>query len=270
MTNPLLENVSAWPSSKPAPMSGELAAPEKRIKLLLVDDDDGFREATSLALADLGFEVVALADGAAMFDLLAQGDSADVIILDWKLPAGCGLDLLPRLRRRGVQVPVVFLTGVPATTYESAALEGGALDFVDKTRGVDILAKRIRLIVDSGKRPSDVPAAEDVRCGPLTLRPSISRAYWNGIDATLTVTEFNIVHLLVTRAGEYVTYRAIYDCVHHAGFIAGSGEDGYRTNVRSSMKRIRTKFRALDDDFSEIENFPAFGYRWRSAASVAA
>jgi len=251
-------------------MGAELEVPEKRIKLLLVDDDDGFREATSAALTDLGFEVVSMGDGAAMFDFLAGGRVVDVIILDWKLPTGCGIDLLPRLRRRGIQVPVVFLTGVPATTYESAALEQGALDFVDKTRGVDILAKRIRLIVDSGKRPAELPAAEDVCCGQLTLRPSVSRAYWNGVDVTLTVTEFNIVHLLVSRGGEYVTYRAIYDCVHHAGFIAGSGEDGYRTNVRSSMKRIRTKFRTLDADFSEIENFPAFGYRWRSAASAAA
>ncbi len=269
MTTQLPQSVSAWPSSKPVPVPGELEA-MKRIKLLLVDDDDNFREATSAALGDLGFEVVSMPDGGAMFDFLGAGNSADVIILDWKLPTGCGIDLLPRLRRRGIQVPVVFLTGVPATTYESAALEQGALDFVDKTRGIDILAKRIRLIVDSGKRPPELPVAEDLRCGQLTLRPSVSRAYWNGVDVTLTVTEFNIVNLLVSKSGEYVTYRAIYDCVHHAGFIAGSGDDGYRTNVRSSMKRIRTKFRLLDADFSEIENFPAFGYRWRSAASAAA
>lgn len=251
-------------------MPSELATPEKRIRLLLVDDDDGFREATSGALTDLGFEVVSLPDGAAMFEFLGNGNCADVIILDWKLPAGCGLDLLPRLRRRGIQVPVVFLTGVPAATYESAALDEGALDFVDKTRGVEILSKRIRLIVESGKRPPELASPEDVVCGPLTLKPAVSRAYWNGVDVTLTVTEFNIVHLLVSRGSEYVTYRAIYDCVHRAGFIAGSGEDGYRTNVRSSMKRIRTKFRTLDVEFCEIENFPAFGYRWRSAASAAA
>jgi two-component system response regulator ChvI len=81
----------------------------------------------------------------------------------------------------------------------------------------------------------------------------------------LTVTEFNIVHLLASRAGEYVTYRAIYDCVHSVGFVAGSGEDGYRTNVRSSIKRIRNKFSAIDDQFGEIGNFPAFGYCWGSA-----
>jgi two-component system response regulator ChvI len=97
------------------------------------------------------------------------------------------------------------------------------------------------------------------------LRPKVSRAYWDDIDVMLTVTEFNIVHCLVTSASEYVTYRSIYDCVHRIGFVGGCGDDGYRTNVRSSIKRIRNKFRAIDAAFSQIENFPAFGYRWRGA-----
>ena len=61
--------------------------------------------------------------------------------------------------------------------------------------------------------------------------------------------------------GRYVTYRAIYDRLHYEGFIAGSGDDGYRGNVRSAIKRIRNKFRDLDPDFAEIENYTACGYR---------
>jgi two-component system response regulator ChvI len=82
------------------------------------------------------------------------------------------------------------------------------------------------------------------------------------------VTEFNIVHRLVAQAGEFLTYRLVYDCVHWSGFAAGCGEDGYRTNVRSSIKRIRGKFVAIDGAFDEIENFPAFGYRWRAIAGT--
>jgi two-component system, OmpR family, response regulator ChvI len=88
---------------------------------------------------------------------------------------------------------------------------------------------------------------------------------WGDADVGLTLTEFNIVHLMAANVGEYVTYRAIYDCVHSEGFVAGNGKDGYRTNVRSLIKRIRNKFRCIDVDFAEIENFPAFGYRWRRA-----
>jgi two-component system response regulator ChvI len=59
-----------------------------------------------------------------------------------------------------------------------------------------------------------------------------------------------------------VTYRAIYDRMHYAGFIAGSGDHGYRSNVRSAIKRIRIKFRECDPQFAEIENYMAFGYCW--------
>lgn len=59
-----------------------------------------------------------------------------------------------------------------------------------------------------------------------------------------------------------MTYRAIYDRLHYEGFIAGSGEHGYRANVRSAIKRIRNKFRDFDPGFGEIVNYTAFGYCW--------
>jgi two-component system response regulator ChvI len=73
------------------------------------------------------------------------------------------------------------------------------------------------------------------------------------------------VQLLASRAGQDVTYRDIYDVVKGAGFVAGAEGEGYRTNVRAMVKRIRQKFRALDDGFAELENYPGFGYRWRDA-----
>jgi two-component system response regulator ChvI len=101
-------------------------------------------------------------------------------------------------------------------------------------------------------------------CGKLVLNPNVSRAYWNDFDAGLTVGEYNIVQLLASNAGGWVTYRAIYDRVHYEGFIGGSGEDGYRTNVRGAIKRIRKKFLQCDETFAEIKNFAALGYRWAS------
>ena len=79
----------------------------------------------------------------------------------------------------------------------------------------------------------------------------------------MTLTEFNIVRLLASRAGENTSYREIYDVVHGDGFIAGDGDNGYRTNVRACIKRIRRKFGVIDAHFLEIENCPGYGYRWR-------
>ena len=98
--------------------------------------------------------------------------------------------------------------------------------------------------------------------GPLTLQRDIKRASWKDNNIDLTLTEFQIVEHLATRAGQDVGYRAIYDIVHGEGFAAGNGEIGYRVNVRSFIKRIRQKFRDADDGFVQIENYPGFGYRW--------
>jgi len=262
MTTPMKENVVAWPSSNPVPRPKAGGDGEERIRLIFVDDDDDYREAAAAELVDLGFLVETFADGASMLASVADGIVADVIVLDWSLPNMSGIDLLPRLRREGILLPVVFLTGRSSPSHENLAFDRGALDFVDKSRGVPILAKRIRVIVESSKRPAELEVDETMHSGRLMLKPRVSRAFWDTVDVNLTLTEFNIVQLLASNVGNHVTYRAVYDCMHHVGFIAGSGEHGYRTNVRSSIKRIRNKFRLVDPEFTEIENYPSFGYRW--------
>lgn len=250
------------------PQAGKSLPGDGNIRVALVDDDDDFREVAGAELGDYGFAVADFQDGPPLLDYFESGHSADVIILDWNLPTFNGIDLLSLLRRQGIRIPVIILTALAGTTYEMAALDRGALDFIDKSRGIPVLAKRARLIAESAKLPPDVPTEETIEQGELRLRLRLSRAYWRGVDVGLTVTEFNIVRRLVEHLGDHVTYRAIYDCVHHSGFIAGSGEDGYRTNVRSSVKRIRNKFRSIDPDFVEIENFPAFGYCWRPSGTL--
>jgi two-component system response regulator ChvI len=247
------------------------AGPEP-IRAILVDDDDFYREAIATELDYLGFAVTAFSSGEPMLAHLESGAAAEVIVLDWKLQSGLGIDLLPLLHERGIHLPVVFLTGMPAVASEYAALDLGAVDFVDKARGTAILAKRLRLIVQSyrAQPQNDVASSEPLVCDKLKLNVDNARAYWDGVDVELTLTEFKIVFLLASRAGEYVTYRSVYDSVRYTGFVAGSGEEGFRTNVRSSIKRIRNKFRALDEGFDAIENYPAFGYRWRGAPSGAA
>jgi two-component system response regulator ChvI len=102
--------------------------------------------------------------------------AAALLILDWGLPNILGIDLLPQLRRHGMNLPVVFLTSHADPAYEKLAFERGALDFIDKPRGVEILAKRLRLAAKSG-RPAATPEAEKpIVCGKLVLSPSASRA----------------------------------------------------------------------------------------------
>ena len=146
-------------------------------------------------------------------------------------------------------LPVVFLASHADPAYERLAFERGALDFIDKTRGVEMLAERLRPVTKSGK-PAAAPATGKpipIVCGKLVLRPAGHRAYWNEVEVELTVGEYNIVHLLVSNVGNDETYRAIYDAQYCEGLRKGI--QGYRTNVRSSVRRIRRKFCEVDFDF---------------------
>ena len=243
---------------------GTVAA-ASRIHMLLIDDDDEFRESLSLNLADEGFMVTTFADGPSALEHVAAGDSADVILLDWRMPGMNGLEVLRELRRRGVVTPVIFLTVLSDDIYEEAALAGGAVDFIDKSRRLSILVRRIELIAQ-GQRPLPDPSQQhaptQLRLGQLELRLDTNRAFWRGSAIDLTLTEFRMLSRLALKAGEDVSYRELYDLVHGKDFQAGSGAEGYRVNVRTFMKRIRKKLRDIDPSFEEIHNYAGFGYRW--------
>jgi two-component system, OmpR family, response regulator ChvI len=232
-------------------------------RIVLVDDDASFRESLGLNLLDEGFNVESFSGGESALAHFENGGSADAILLDWRMPGMNGLEVLRRLREAGNAVPVIFLTVLSDDIYEEAALAGGAVDFIDKSRRLSILVKRLNLICE-GMRAAPEPdrRAGTMRLGELELRFDTSRVVWRARELDLTLTEFKIVALLALRPGEDVGYREIYDLVHGKDFVAGYGNDGYRANVRTFIKRIRKKFRDIDGAFDHIQNYAGFGYRW--------
>ena len=229
--------------------------------LLLVDDDDLFRESLGLNLVDEGYEVTSFGNGQ---DALAylNGGSADVMLLDWRMPELTGIDVLRRMRGTGITIPVIFLTVLSDDIYEQAALEGGAVDFIDKARRLPILLKRLQLIAQAGRSAPEPEPVPSFALSQLRLRFDTNRALWAGRAVDLTLTEFRIVTLLAEKAGSDIGYREIYDLVHGRDFVAGEGSGGYRANVRTFIKRIRKKFRDVDPSFDHIENYASFGYSW--------
>ena len=261
---------------------GAPAADARVRRVVLVESDQYYREVLTVELLRQGFVVHAFADGASLLGSLATAVDADLAVLDWDLPKMPGIQLLAQLRQHGVDLPVVFLTGKviagddhdrcllapreALNAYEYMAFDQGAVDFIAKSRDRQVLVRRLRSVVELAKpKPkTDLPVHERLACGKLLLESC--RAYWNQVDVDLTLGEYNIVHLLASKAGSFVTYRTVYDRLRHEGFIAGEGAEGYRANVRSAIKRIRNKFRACDPAFDEIENYTGFGYCWRKAS----
>jgi two-component system response regulator ChvI len=246
-------------------------------RVVLVESDQYYREVLTVELLRQGFVVHVFADGASLLGSVAIAVDADLAVLDWDLPKMPGIKLLAQLRQHGVNLPIVFLTGkviagddhercllAPRETLNAAecmAFDQGAVDFIAKSRDRQVLVRRLRSVVELAKPKTNLPVQERLSCGKLLLESS--RAYWNQADVDLTLGEYNIVHLLASKPGNFVTYRAVYDRLRHEGFIAGCGVDGFRANVRSIIKRIRNKFRALDPTFDKIENYTGFGYCWK-------
>jgi two-component system response regulator ChvI len=234
-----------------------------RGRVTVVDDDELFLESVSTNLADAGYCTDSFPGGAEAIRYLSSAPAADIVLLDWKMPGISGIEVMQRLRAEKIDIPIIFLTVLSDQIYEEAGLLGGAVDFVEKSRSFSILLRRIELILGGRKRwqaqkPADGTQAHE----GLVLRYDSRRVLWHDINVALTLTEFNIVAYLTEHAQRDVSYREIYDIVHGEGFVAGDGEIGFRTNVRAFIKRIRQKFRDVDPKFSQIKNYPGFGYRW--------
>jgi two-component system, OmpR family, response regulator ChvI len=137
------ERGSTEPLLAPSPIGSDV------IRVLHVEDDPVCREAIADELSHHGFVVRSFADAMALADGLAVSSEADMILLDWDLPGVSGIELLVELRQCAVNVPVVFLTGYAFTAHENLAFDTGAIDFIDKARGVEILATRLRRLVSA-------------------------------------------------------------------------------------------------------------------------
>jgi two-component system, OmpR family, response regulator ChvI len=263
MTAVLESDVACLEPNSPLETLARIGPADGPMRVLFVEDDSYHRELLVTELSKRGFAGWGFADGASLLGALDTGVDADIIlVLDGPRSKTPGIDLLAGLRRHGVDLPVVFLIGRPLTAHESLALDKGAINFIDKALGVDVAVASLGRAVEAAELSADPRPNKIMVCGKLVLRPDVDRATWDGVDIGLTHGEYNIIHLLVSNAGSFVTYRAIYDRMHYEGFIAGSGGDGYRANVRSAIKRIRNKFRERDPAFAEIENYNSFGYRW--------
>jgi two-component system response regulator ChvI len=237
-----------------------------RANLAVVDDDALFRESITQNLEEAGFSVAGCCDGRAALDRLTNGPRPDIVLLDWKMPELSGIEVLKRMRAAKIDVPVIFLTVLGDQIYEEAALLGGAVDFVEKSRSFSILLRRIELTLSRlqvGETKSEPEASKTfVEYGPIRLKLDSNRVAWKGRQVDLSLSEFRLVKLMVEQAGRDVSYRDLYDLVHGEGFVAGEGDIGYRANVRAFVKRIRQKFRDVDREFNMIGNYPGFGYRW--------
>lgn len=228
--------------------------------IALVDDDRNILTSVSIALQSEGFTVRVYSDGEAALKALLD-NPPDLAVLDIKMPRMDGMELLRRLREKS-SFPTIFLTSKDDELDEALGLAMGADDYITKPFSQRLLIARIRAILrrtearaEAEDQP-DTPPAEKIVRGRLEMDPARHRVQWNGLDVTLTVTEFLILEALAQRPGFVKSRDQLMDTAYQDDVYVDD-----RT-IDSHIKRLRRKFRQVDPEFKTIETLYGVGYRF--------
>ena len=229
--------------------------------IALVDDDKNILASVSMLLEQEGYHVRTFSDGAAALTALTTAPP-DLAILDIKMPRMDGLELLRRLRQNG-DLPVIFLTSKDEEIDELMGLNAGADDYVRKPFSQRLLLERVRAVLRRAEGKNAPPAApgadkkEALTRGKLALDPQRHECTWDGKPVRLTVTEFLILQSLAQRPGFVKSRDSLMDAAYDDQVYVDD-----RT-IDSHIKRLRKKFKQVDDNFESIETLYGVGYRYR-------
>jgi two-component system response regulator ChvI len=187
-------------------------------------------------------------------------EPADLGIFDIKMPRMDGMELLRRVRQQST-MPVIFLTSKDEEIDELFGLKMGADDYIAKPFSQRLIVERVKAVLRRVAPKDGVPAEEEskrvLERGKLKLDPERHTCHWDNKAVTLTVTEFLILQALATRPGVVKTRDALMDAAYDDQVYVDD-----RT-IDSHIKRLRKKFKQVDDDFDVIETLYGVGYRFK-------
>ncbi len=229
--------------------------------IALVDDDRNILTSVSIALEAEGYRIMTYSDGASALDGF-KTSPPDLAILDIKMPRIDGMELLRRLRQKS-DMPVIFLTSKEEEIDELFGLKMGADDFIRKPFSQRLLVERVRVLLrrstsHEGSNPKQVDAKVLER-GQLRMDPERHVCTWKSDAVTLTVTEFLVLQALASRPGVVKSRNALMDAAYDDEVYVDD-----RT-IDSHVKRLRKKFKLVDDAFDMIETLYGVGYRFKES-----
>jgi two-component system, OmpR family, KDP operon response regulator KdpE len=226
--------------------------------ILLVDDEVSIQRTVGPLLRSRGYEVQAAATGRLALDAV-DAAPPDVVILDLGLPDMDGLEVCTRIRAR-LDVPIIVLSARGAEPQKVAALDRGADDYVTKPFGPEELLARVRVALRrtlAGRQT----ASGQVTSGEITIDFDRHRVQRQGEELRLTPKEFDLLALLVSRAGQVVTHRAILKA------IWGPNAVDQPEHLRVLVGQLRKKIEPDPSQPRYLLTEPWVGYRFADDAS---
>lgn len=226
--------------------------------IALVDDDRNILSSLSMALEQEGFHVRTYSDGVTALTAL-QATPPSLAILDIKMPRMDGHEVLKRLRQSS-DLPVIFLTSKDDEIDEVVGLSLGADDYITKPFSQRTLLQRVRAVLrraEARSAPPGAPGSREIMVrGKLMLDQQRHSCTWDGKDVQLTVTEFLILQSLAQRPGIVKSRDNLMDTAYDDQVYVDD-----RT-IDSHIKRLRKKFKQVDETFDSIQTLYGVGYKY--------
>ena len=219
--------------------------------ILLIEDDDTFREALAFSLGREGYEVREVRDGQEALDE-AREHPPDLIILDVMLPGLDGLSIC-RILRAEMATPIILLTARTGEVDKIVGLESGADDYVTKPFSTGELLARIRAVMRRARPPASGLVLEQ---GSLKLNLERRRAYRDSEELALSPKEFDLLAELMRHPGVALSRDLLMERVWGYDFIGGT-----RT-VDVHIRWLREKIEEEPSQPRFIQTVRGVGYRF--------
>jgi len=207
---------------------------EPQVRVLVVDDEAYITDLVGMALRYEGFDVAVAASGREALSRAGEF-RPDLLVLDVVLPDVDGIEVCARLRRDGIQAPVVFLTARDATEDKIAGLTVGGDDYVTKPFSLEELVARVRAVLRR-TRPGDRPAR--LVFADLEVDEDAHQASRGGGPLDLRPTEYKLLRYLVLNGGRVLSKAQILDHVWNYDFGGNAGVvETYVSYLRRKLDR---------------------------------
>jgi DNA-binding response OmpR family regulator len=222
-------------------------------KILLVEDDDSLGSSLNSYLTDEGHEVTW---AQSLEEARAKTGDEEIVILDWMLPDGQGVDFLKELRAENISKPVIMLTARTDLIDKVIGLEAGANDYMTKPFEPRELVARIRVQLRDYSPSSEDNVEETITRGELIIDKAQRVIKWKGAEVEFTKMEFDFLTLLAESPNRAFPREEILNKVW--------GYENYPSTrtVDTHVLQIRQK---LSDEL--IETVRGIGYRFRHGES---
>ena len=222
-------------------------------RILIIEDEESYREALSFMLAREGFDVAVAPDGAAGLAEFDRG-GADLVLLDLMMPGLPGTEVCRQLRSRG-NVAIVMVTARDSEVDKVVGLELGADDYVTKPFSHRELVARIRAVLRRGQDLDSTLLPGVVEVAGVRLDVDRHSVSVDGVDVRFALREFELLELLLRNAGRVLTRGQLIDRVWGSDYV------GDTKTLDVHVKRLRAKIEKDPSAPQRLVTVRGLGYR---------